>query len=987
MVIALILAFLIGVFSVLLLEGIFLYKWWTSKPEDDRKLYPKRTKVTNPKFIADYIMKDGASEEESCLSLNFLLAFLWREWRDSPKTKSFLLARMNSELTELIKSKAVSKVIEQITIDELSLGTSLPIIKGATVMKIDTKDPKEVPQELDIALDLEYSGGCHIAMQVDLVFNKSVYLAVKLVHLQGRARLQFRRHPLAHWSFAFYEEPEVEFQAESQFEGKNLPQLTSLITNHLRKSIQKKHTLPNYKVRYNPFFEQPSPQDETQEVYVHDSLVTVGALDVTVMGCTRLPELENWAFQYCTLSVDMLPWGRLAKNRRAMWPTFEVTISRETNDISFGLTLKEVNDGEFGKAIVIQTIVTDSPAYCAGIIAKDIFLAIDGHKTDSLKQAAKMIKNKNKFTATVQRPPTRLTQQLNQDVPDKELGKTVVDYKNVALDSNSESEDEFVNIVVPLFEHADREMAKSAVQEMLLTSTDLRQQAKKKLKLKQGEKVPLGTANTESGVEAKPTGTGDQVRRDQRAIGLTSADEKQDSPRVLRKTSDQVTQDVDKKVVFPSSTNDSPAQGNDQVSPPSQTAVDGPDHVKTRLVPASVEPVWSETVKFDILQGDQYLNVCIWCKFQDKNEKDALLGYISIPLMDIAWQCLALSSKRHEQCYMLVSPHSDRVISNMPYLRNNPSLKDQPCCGDVTLIFRHTPSLADCDEAILEKADFLATSELKNESQLKDTLESLEPPKHQFSLTQFHFPTRCSYCNKKVWTKVAFQCRICAMICHKKCLQSCMRYTHCIHETKSTPRWFSKIPPKPGKNKTKKKKRQRQDCSSAEESIAEGSSESELDRNIKKTEKCPDKEVKKQSGANDCDQTETSNEVESGSREQTAKASEDEWIMQADNITVASERVREAGRELFSNLPLDARKSKLDDMMNKLQVEIDEESETRTELYEKRSKVKDKKQKIAIESLLEKSEERGQALAMLMLQYCSGYQSCVEAEESDRYQL
>ena len=60
-----------------------------------------------------------------------------------------------------------------------------------------------------------------------------------------------------------------------------------------------------------------------------------------------------------------------------------------------------------------------------------------------------------------------------------------MDYKNVALDSNSESEDEFVNIVVPLFEHADREMAKSAVQEMLLTSTDLRQ-AEKKLKLKQG---------------------------------------------------------------------------------------------------------------------------------------------------------------------------------------------------------------------------------------------------------------------------------------------------------------------------------------------------------------------------------------------------------------------------------------------------------------------------------------------------------------------
>ena len=34
-----------------------------------------------------------------------------------------------------------------------------------------------------------------------------------------------------------------------------------------------------------------------------------------------------------------------------------------------------------------------------------------------------------------------------------------------------------------------------------------------------------------------------------------------------------------------------------------------------------------------------------------------------------------------------------------------------------------------------------------------------------------------------------------------------------------------------------------------------------------------------------------------------------------------------------------------------------------------------------------KSEERSQALAMLMLQYFAGYQSCVEAEELDSYRL
>ena len=100
---------------------------------------------------------------------------------------------------------------------------------------------------------------------------------------------------------------------------------------------------------------------------------------------------------------------------------------------------------------------------------------------------------------------------------------------------------------------------------------------------------------------------------------MTSADEKQDSPRVLRKTSDQVTQEMDKKVVFPCSTNDSPALGNDQVSPPSQTAVDGPDHVKTRLVPASVVSEFGECRSYTVCPREDIhsraLNeVKFWCQ-------------------------------------------------------------------------------------------------------------------------------------------------------------------------------------------------------------------------------------------------------------------------------------------------------------------------------------------------------------------------------------
>jgi len=76
---------------------------------------------------------------------------------------------------------------------------------------------------------------------------------------------------------------------------------------------------------------------------------------------------------------------------------------------------------------------------------------------------------------------------MNQENPEKEQdSKTVVDFKNVTLNNDSESEDEFVNIVVPIFEHADREITKSAVREMLSKSTELRQKAETKFKGKQG---------------------------------------------------------------------------------------------------------------------------------------------------------------------------------------------------------------------------------------------------------------------------------------------------------------------------------------------------------------------------------------------------------------------------------------------------------------------------------------------------------------------
>jgi hypothetical protein len=53
--------------------------------------------------------------------------------------------------------------------------------------------------------DLDYRGGFHIAVEIDLVFKKWAYLSVTITRLKGTGRLQFTRKPYTHWSFTFYE--------------------------------------------------------------------------------------------------------------------------------------------------------------------------------------------------------------------------------------------------------------------------------------------------------------------------------------------------------------------------------------------------------------------------------------------------------------------------------------------------------------------------------------------------------------------------------------------------------------------------------------------------------------------------------------------------------------------------------------------------------------------------------------------------------------
>lgn len=189
------------------------------------------------------------STEETLFWLNSICFFLFRELRDTALMRHWVTRKIKVEFEELLQTKVTGKVLEGLSLRDVNLGDVVPIFKNIKLLRPVTCTEDGCPEELDFELDVEYSGGFHLAIDADLVFGKSAYLFVKISKMEGRVRLVFSRLPFTHWSFSFVDEPLIDFEVKSQFEGRPLPQLASIIVNQFKKVIRRKHTLPNYKIR------------------------------------------------------------------------------------------------------------------------------------------------------------------------------------------------------------------------------------------------------------------------------------------------------------------------------------------------------------------------------------------------------------------------------------------------------------------------------------------------------------------------------------------------------------------------------------------------------------------------------------------------------------------------------------------------------------------------------------------------------------------
>jgi len=863
---------------------------------------------------------------------------------------------------------------------------------------------------------------------------------------------------------------------ESNFQGKNLPKLTSFISNQIRRSIRNKHTLPRYKVRYKPFFVQDKPQDGKNEVFVHNSLITVGKMDVEIVECTRLPQLPKGSHIYCTLSLDSLPWKEDMPMRRSLWPVHELLIRRATSGI-IGLSVCqdfEMIDEEKHELVRIESVKPNSPASQVDIQRGDILVSVNNVDIVTIKQALRLLKIAGKkFTIKIQRPPP---QHKNDDKLDEKVEKPVdeteimasdnvsveeakpepltnngvedsFDYNSIIMDKDDSETEEFVNIVVHEIVKELKEDDNDEATQQLLHEVQLMRRESNLEKKEDEQSIDSIFSNRSSSSftdtlnDELETASLNNLQPNNVRHNRTFSARIRNKFRRTRKSSSSEPSSLTNRTASKSSLNKSTdifqkskkkvkliedkdyvsrnhereemrePLGVDNISQMSyenewdnisQQQFDVEEGVtveeekeaigqKTALLAANQEPVWNEIFAFDVEKEHKFLNVCVWAKCEDTFESDVLLGYVSIPLMELAMECFQTASHKSIQTFFLSATASKSNI-NRTYLRvMMPGLNLACSNGDITLAYKYNTAIPESDLHAEEMK--LITEQLKRTEEVttihEPTISTINVEderlrEHNFVGTEFYFPTRCDYCQNKVWRKVAFQCRVCAMVSHKRCMVNAQNNTYCtLNGVRAKPPvWQNNDITQANDDETTEVDNKPPSPSPRtypfnvpdELDLRPGIKNYNPSSNVLRRRNLSSKKLSPT--------TENGNIFEE--KENSVFLEEDNLENDVhDSIATAAVTAKEAGRELFASLEEEGRERSIQKKVEELQFEIQKENEKEAELR-KMLPTKDDGDQQKVKALILKSEERCQGLKLLMIQYCSALEECfVSSQQCD----
>ncbi|XP_059981436.1 PDZ domain-containing protein 8 isoform X2 [Lagenorhynchus albirostris] len=1051
----------LGSLLTLLTQFLLLYRKQPEPPPDEAARAADGFRYIKPVpdlALREYLYGGGGAEEpsggppeggptpapetpapptrETCYFLNATILFLFRELRDTALARRWVTKKIKVEFEELLQTKTAGRLLEGLSLRDVFLGEAVPFIKTIRLLRPvvpsatgepDVPEgealPATSPEELAFEAEVEYSGGFHLAIDVDLVFGKSAYLFVKLSRVVGRLRFVLTRVPFTHWFFSFVEDPLIDFEVRSQFEGRPMPQLTSIIVNQLKKVIKRKHTLPSYKIR----------------------LLIFGSYD-------------REANIHCTLELSSGLWE---EKQRSSIKTVELI---KGNLQSVGLTLRLVQstDGYAGH-VIIETVAPNSPAAIADLQRGDRLIAIGGVKITSTLQVLKLIKQAgDRVLVYYERPVGQSNQgavlqdnfgQLEdnfligpcQPNYEEETSGLAVDAENRDLDSEFEdlasdvrAQTEVKDEAQSLSHSPKRTPTTLSVKPLGTISPVLNRKSvvgsyppPPKLPSKE-ENKPLALKSseiTEPAQVSKPT-QGSTFKppvppRPQVKVPLPSADapnqaepdilvekpEKVLPPPAADKPAEKQAKNLD-HVEEAATAKQLPAKqevAKDLTSESSCTPKDSSDDHQTwessEILYRNKLGKWTRTrasCLFDIEACHRYLNIALWCRDPFKLGGLICLGHVSLKLEEVALGCLATSNMEYLSKFRLEAP-SPKAMVTRTALRNlsmQKGFNDKFCFGDITVHFKYLKEGEPDHHVVtnLEKEKELhlveEVSALPKEEHFVGQM-GLTENKHSFQDTQFQNPTWCDYCKKKVWTKAASQCMFCAYVCHKKCQEKCLAETPLCGATDQRIDRALKnlrlegqeallgLPPRVDAEAGKSVNR----MTGLTRHIINTSSRLLNLRQVSKTRLSepgtdlvePSPKHTPNTSDNEGSDTEICgpNSPSKQGNNTGIKLVRKEGGLD-DSVFIA---VKEIGRDLYRGLPTEERIQKLEFMLDKLQNEIDQELEHNNSLVREEKETTDTRKKSLLSAALAKSGERLQALTLLMIHYRAGIED-IESLES-----
>ncbi|MGH0153862.1 UNVERIFIED_CONTAM: hypothetical protein FKN15_025686, partial [Acipenser sinensis] len=438
-----------------------------------------------------------------------------------------------------------------------------------------------------------------------------------------------------------------------------------------------------------------------------------------------------------------------------------------------------------------------------------------------------------------------------------------------------------------------------------------------------------------------------------------------------------------------------PVEQNEELEPSNSNKVDSKDKVpegscstkdsvEDQAMWESSEAVYRNRIArwkkassvFETESHHKYLNIALWCKDPFKLGSLICLGYVSLKLEHIALECLSTSSMEYQTTFRLNTPEPKASISRsaLRNLSTHKGFNEKLCYGDVAVNFTYLKEgESELSSGLIESERECSVQEdaplfAKEEANLPPML--ITEVKHNFQDTQFQNPTWCEYCKKKVWTKAASQCMICAYVCHKKCQEKCLaEHPYCMAGDKRMD-----LEAKSTLNKATGLTRHIINTSSRLLNLRQIPKSRLAEQGPEIVEPSP----KHTPNTSDNESSDTETYVASSPSKHPAPASTKLVRKEGgldDSVFIA---VKEIGRDLYRGLPMDERSQKLELMLDKLQQEIDQELEHRID-FKKELELKNRR----IDGpALSKSGERLQALTLLMIHYRAGIEDLESIEST-----